>query len=146
MFSIKYSGRTIFYVQKLTQRVRLAKNIALFRVAGLIRTSAKRSMRTRRGASRPGTPPHAHTRAGLRAIQFVVDQAADAAMVGPIKFAGSTFFDQPIPHIHEFGGYFSSRRRYHQYPERSYMNYTLKRLIASGRLPREFSYGMAQVL
>lgn len=100
----------------------------------------------RKGASRPGNPPHAHTRTGLRAIEFVVDSAADAAIVGPIKFASSRFFDQPVPHIQEFGGIFRSRRSVSSYPERSYMYRTLKKLTAAGLLPREFSYGMAQVL
>ena len=146
MFSVKYSGKTIWYTQKLSQRVRIAKDAALYRAAGFIRTAAKRSMRVRRGASRPGTPPHAHTRTGLRQIQFIVDQQAGAALIGPIKFSGSNFFDQPVPYIQEFGGIFRSRKRSVTYPERSYMKYTLNRLVASGQLSRDFNYSMARIL
>lgn len=146
MFSFKYSGKVTFYIQKLNRRVKVAKNRALYRAAGLLRTATKRSMRLRPGPSRAGRPPHAHTRTGLRVIEFVVDDAANAAMVGPIKFAGSRFFDEPVPHIQEFGGVFVSRKSYHRYPERSYMHYTLKKLVNSGALPKSFAYGMAQVL
>lgn len=142
----KYTAKTFFYLQKLNQRVRVAKIKALFQTAGLVRTATKRSMRLRGGASRSGTPPHAHTRAGLRQIEFVVDFAAGAAIIGPVKFPGSNYFNEPVPHIHEFGGIFLARRGYWTYPQRSYMNYTLKKLVAAGRIPRQFSIAMGHVL
>lgn len=146
MFGIKYSSKPLFYAQRLATRVRIAKSRALYRVAGLVRTSAKRSIRVRRGPSSAPAPPHAHTRAGLRAIEFVVDEAAGAAIVGPVKFAGSNFFNEPVSHIHEFGGVFIARRGYWRYPKRSYMNYTLERLVASGKIPREFTIAMGRVI
>jgi len=146
MFSLKYSGRTIFYFQKLNTQVRVARSRGLYRVAGLIRTASKRSMRLRLGASRPGTPPHAHTRAGLRVIEFVVDEAAGAAIVGPVKFPGSNYFNEPVTFVHEFGGIFISRRNYSTYPERSYMYHTLQRLQSAGLIPRQFAVAMGRVL
>ena len=146
MFAVKYSAHFINYFQKLTHHVRVAKNRALYRTAGYISTAAKRSMRLRVGSSRPGTPPHAHTRQGLRVIQFIVDESAGAALIGPIKFPNSRFFNEPVTYIQEFGGVFISRRGYWTYPERSYMYYTLKKLAASGKLSNEFSYSMARVL
>jgi len=146
MFGVKYSTKPLLYVQKLNTRVRVAKSRALYQVAGLVRTSAKRSMRLRIGPSSPTTPPHAHTRAGLRAIEFVVDEAASAAIVGPVKFAGSNFFNEPVTYIHEFGGTFLARRGYWRYPERSYMHFTLKRLVASGKIPQEFTLAMGRIL
>ncbi len=146
MIGVKYNARLLFYFQKLKSRVRIARNKALYRTAGLIRTSTKRSMRLRRGPSRPGTPPHAHTRMGLRVIEFIVDDAAGAAMIGPLKFPGSNYFNEPVPFIEEFGGRFISRRSYATYPERSFMYYTLKKLVASGKIPTEFAVSMAQVL
>jgi hypothetical protein len=143
---MKYSGRVLFYVQKLTQRVRVAKNRALYRTAGLIRTATKRSLRIRRGASRPPAPPHAHTRGGLREIRFIVDEAQGAALIGPLKFGTSNFFNEPVPHMHEFGGMFIARRGYWRYPKRSYMKYTLDKLVASGKIPREFSASIAEIL
>lgn len=146
VFGIKYSTQPLRIAQTFTTRVRVAKSRALYQVAGLVRTSAKRSMRLRRGASTPTFPPHAHTRAGLRAIEFVVDEAAGAAIVGPIKFSGSNFFNEPVTYIHEFGGTFLSRKGYWRYPERSYMYYTLKKLVASGKIPQEFTLAMGRVL
>lgn len=146
MFSLKYSGRVLFYTQKLTQRVKIARNRALYRTAGLIRTATRRSMRVRPGPSSPDTPPHAHTRSGLREIRFVVDVGEGAAIIGPLKFNSSRFFDQPVPHIHEFGGIFLARRGYWRYPKRSYMKYTLDKLIANGKIPRQFAASMAEII
>lgn len=146
MFGLKYSVKPLWYAQKLNKRVTLARNRGLYQVAGLVRTTSKRTLRLRIGASSPGFPPHAHTRAGLRQIEFVVDEAAQAAIVGPIKFSGSNFFNEPVTYIHEFGGTFLSSRGYWRYPERSYMYYTLKKLAASGRIPKEFTLAMGKVL
>lgn len=131
---------------KLQKKVRDAKNKTLYRVAGLVRTAAKRSMRTRAGASNPGFPPHAHTRGGLRVIEFVVDTGASAAIVGPLKFPGSNFFNEPVPYIHEFGALAIHRRRFYSYPARPYMSHTLKALMKSGKIPREIKVSMGQVL
>lgn len=146
MLTTKYSGKILFYAQKLNRQIRVARNRALYRTAGLVRTSTKRSMRLRKGVGVPGHPPHAHTRAGLRAIEFVVDEFAGAAMIGPVKFPGSNYFNEPVTYIHEFGGIFVARRGYWRYPERSYMNYTLKKLVMSGRIPKEFTLVMGRVL
>jgi hypothetical protein len=103
-------------------------------------------MRLRPGPSSPGKPPHAHSRNGLRVIQFVVDEAAGAALIGPVKFAFSSYFNQPTTYIQEFGGTFIARRGYYTYPERSYMGYTLKKLVASGKIPKQFTVSLAEVL
>lgn len=146
MIGLSYSAKTLFYVQKFNKQVRTAKSKGLYRVAGLVRTTAKRTLRVRPGVSTPGFPPHAHTRAGLRVIEFHVDTLAEAAIVGPVKFPGSNYFNEPVTYIHEFGGTFLSLRGYWRYPERSYMYYTLKKLAASGRIPKEFSLAMGRIL
>lgn len=143
---MKYSAKTIWYFQKLNQRVKVGKSRAIFRVAAYIRTSAKRSMRLRSGPSQAPAPPHAHTKAGLRAIEFAVDPSLESAIVGPVKFPGSNFFDSPVPHIHEFGGSYLARTGIYQYPQRPYMSTTLKRLHASGVIPRQYSASLAEVL
>lgn len=146
MFGIKYSTKPLLYVQRLATRVKVGKRTALYRVAGLVRTSVRRNLRVRPGASTPRHPPHAHTRAGLRVIEFVVDESAEAAIIGPIKFPGSNYFNEPVTYVHEFGGTFLSFRGASNYPERSYMNHTLKQLVASGRIPSEFSIAMGRVI
>lgn len=102
-------------------------------------------MRTRDGASRPGTPPHAHTRGGLRVIKFDADVKADAGLVGPVKFPGSNFFNEPVPHIHEFGGEYVSRRSIATYPERSFMWGPTKKLIRRGKIIKRYSVALGRL-
>lgn len=144
---MRYSARTVFYFSKLHRRVKIGRNRGLYRVAGLIRTATKRSMRLRpKGTtSRPDHPPHAHVPNGLRVIQFSV--FGNSAIVGPMKFPNSRFWDEPVTHIHEFGGtYISSKGIIARYPERSYMGTTLRRLMERGKIPREFSVSIAEAL
>lgn len=140
--TLKATFKGIFYLQKFQYTVDKGKRKGLRGVAALIRGACIRSLRISKRTSSPGNPPFAKSRGGLRVIQF--DVYGDTAVIGPIKFAGSNFFNQPVPHIHEFGGTFYSRLKYFQYPERSYMNHTLKQLIARGAIPREFSVGMGR--
>jgi len=144
VLAIKYSGRVQFFFEKFRKRVRIARNQALYRTAGLIRTACRRTIRVRSGPGKAPNPPHAHTRGGIREIRFSV--FGDSAIIGPIKFAGSNFFDQPVPHIHEFGGTYIARRFLATYPQRSYMSATLKRLEQQGAIPRQFSAVVARIL
>lgn len=146
MYSVNYNTKVLYYFQKLQTRIKIARDRALYRVSGYVKTATKRSMRTRVGASEPGRPPHAHTRTGLRMIEFRVDTLAGASIIGPVKFAGSNFFNEPVTYVQEFGGTFISRRGFSQYPKRSYMKYTLDKLVSSGKLPRQFSASMGRVL
>lgn len=132
--------RATFYLQKFTYTVDRGKKRSLNRVAALVRASCIRTLRISQQTSPPGSPPFAKTRGGLRVIEYVTFQ--DTAIVGPVKFPGSDFFNQPVPHIHEFGGTFFSKRAYFNYPERSYMGHTLNQLIARGAIPREVKVGM----
>lgn len=132
--------KSIFYLQKFTYTVDKGKKRGLNKVAALVRASCIRTLRISKQTSPPGSPPFAKTRGGLRVIEYVTYQ--DTAIVGPVKFPNSNFFNQPVPHIHEFGGTFFSRKAYFNYPERSYMGHTLKQLIARGAIPREFSVSM----
>lgn len=144
MLALKYSGKIQFFFEKFHRRVRIARNQALYRTAGLIRAACRRTIRVRARASNPPSPPHAHTRGGIREIRFSV--FGDSAIIGPIKFAGSNFFDQPVPHIHEFGGTYIARRFLATYPERPYMSATLRRLHEQGAIPRQFSAVVARIL
>lgn len=138
MFSFLFKG--IAYTQKFEHNLRKGKRRGLHRVAGLIRVTAIRSIRVSPNPSAPGTPPHARKRGGLRDIKFDVYQ--NGAIIGPIKYSRSNFFNQPVPHIHEFGGTYMGLFGYARYPQRSYMNYSLQQLHRRGLLPREFNVGM----
>jgi hypothetical protein len=132
--------KSTFYLQKFTYTVDKGKKRGLNKVAALIRASCIRTLRISKQTSPPGSPPFAKTRGGLRVIEYVT--YGDTAIVGPIKFPNSDFFNQPVPHIHEFGGTFFNKRAYFNYPERSYMGHTLNQLIAKGAIPQEFKVGM----
>lgn len=150
---IKYSSKINFYLGKVYRRVKVGRNRALYRTAGLIRTSAKRNLRIRSGPGRPGKPPHAHRRGGLRVIQFHV--SGNKAIVGPLKFPRSNEWNEPVPFIHEFGGTFIRRSRIPdekrtlrrvRYPQRSFMGETLERLMRKDKIPKQFRVSIAEVL
>lgn len=138
----KFVGRSLFYLQKFNTRIERGKKNSLFRTAALIRGASIRTLKINQQTSSPGTPPYAKTRGGLRVIEFNV--YSNGAIIGPVKFPGSDFFNQPVPHIHEFGGTFFSQFSYYSYPQRSYMGHTLKQLVARGAIAREFKVGIAR--
>lgn len=62
------------------------KRAALSRAGASVRLRAKRSMRKRKGTSRPGKPPHAHVGTLRRLLFYAWDPAADSVVVGPLRF------------------------------------------------------------
>ena len=143
MLGVKYSGKVIYFFDKLSMKVRVEKNNMLYRLAGYVRTTARRTIRERPGPSTPGKPPHAHMREGLRNIQFAVN--GDQAVIGPVKFPWSNWFNEPTPHIHEFGGTYFSRTAIADYPQRPYMSVALQKLRDRGIIPRQISATIATV-
>ncbi len=147
MLALKYSGRVIYFFRQFHHRVKVAKNKALYRTAGLIRSACIRSIRVSPRPSTPGQPVHSRTRSGLRLIRFAVSSTEDSALIGPIKFGNSNRWDEPVPHIHEFGGTFTSIWSYFAtYPQRSYMGFTLDKLRRQGVIPRQFATSIARII
>lgn len=144
MMRVKYSSRVNIFVQRLKARTERGKRAGLYRVSGLIASSAKQSLRLRPRASRPGTAPHAHTKGGLRVIRFFVDR--NTSIIGPIRFPRSRRFNQPVPFIHEKGGlvYSLFSGRFVTYPARPYMSKTIERL--RNKIPKEFSVQMGRII
>lgn len=140
--SLKWFFKGVFYSTKFNATVQKSKQAGLQRLAAYIRGATIRSLRISQRTSAPGKPPYAKTRGGLRIIQYSLYR--NGAIIGPVKFPGSNFFNQPVPHIHEFGGTFMSRKGFRQYPERSYMNSTLQQLQKRGAISKEYSVGMAR--
>ncbi|NUQ11337.1 MAG: hypothetical protein HUU26_03275, partial [Gemmatimonadaceae bacterium] len=58
---------------------------ALSRAGAFIRQRAKSSIRRRRGASRPGNPPHSHTGYLRNFIFFGYEPATESVVIGPVK-------------------------------------------------------------
>ncbi len=147
MLALKYSGRVIYFFRQFHHRVKVGKNKALYRTAGLIRSACIKTIRVSPNPSSPEKPVHSRTRGGIRLIRFSVSSMEDSAIIGPIKFAWSNKWDEPIPHIHEFGGTFASRFSYFAtYPKRSYMGHTLDKLRRQGVIPRQFAASIARIL
>lgn len=140
--SLRTFFRAVFYTTKFNRAVAKGKTAGLERLAAYIRGAAIRTLRISQRTSSPGNPPYAKTRGGLRIMKYTVYK--NGAIIGPVKFPGSNFFNQPIPHIHEFGGTFFSRKGYYRYPQRSYQGHTLRQLQKRGAIPKEFSVGVAR--
>lgn len=111
------SVKTIAQVKKLffdREAVQKAVDAAtvrtLNRLGAMVRLTARRSMRRKKGPSAPGQPPHAHggpkkagkkfTGAWLKElILYSYDPLTRTVVVGPLKFRRSN-----VPALHEFGG------------------------------------------
>lgn len=147
MLALKYSGRVIYFFRQFHHRVKIAKNKALYRTAGLIRSACIKTIRVSPNSSPPGTPVRSRTRGGIRLIRFAVSSSGESALIGPIKFSYSNQWDEPVPHIHEFGGVFASRFSYFaRYPQRSYMAHTLQKLKRQRAIPTTFAASIARII
>jgi len=83
-----------------------AKRAVLSKAGAFIRTTARHSIRTRKGSAPPGKPPHSHEGSLRRLIYFGYDRSSDSVLVGPVGFKRST-----VPHVLEFGGKTEVKRR-----------------------------------
>lgn len=120
------------------------KASALVKLGGFCRRVSQRSMRRRKGPSKPGQPPHAHRYSYLRDyVMFAFIPADDQVVVGPIKLEGSDYYSKPLPSVHEFGGVFRTwqRRRIMSFPERPFMRPALmvtvnnfERILGNGKI------------
>lgn len=72
---------------------------ALSKAGAFIRTRARSSMRTRKGASAPGRPPHAHFGSLKRLLFFAYDRDRKSVVVGPVKYRKGV-----APALNEYGG------------------------------------------
>ena len=142
---LKLSARTVTFFKQLKARVQRGKRNAIYSVCGLIRRDAINRLRVRSGASNPPASPHAHTRAGLRVIDFHV--SGNTGIVGPRKFSSSNQYNEPVPAIHEFGKQVITLGKVFKtvsYPKRPYMSKTVERLKT--KIPREFSIQLGKVI
>jgi hypothetical protein len=82
-------------VDKSTRRV-------LSRFGAFVRRSAKQSIRKRKKASAPGTPPSSHTGLLKRFIFFGYDRTKDSVVIGPVRLTENNRGDAPS--LLEYGG------------------------------------------
>lgn len=143
---MRYSARTVFLAQKLHRRVKIAKNRILYRAAGRVRLTARRMIRVvaHDRPSKAPAPPHAHKPEGIRTIVYSVQEALGYAVVGPLKFSNSRYWDEPVPHMHEFGGQFKSRKTTAKYPKRPYMSRAVKKLEDGGYFDKDVNVSVSE--
>ena len=142
---LKLSARTVTFFKQLKVRAKRAKRNALYSVCGLLRRDAINRLKVRPGKSTPPGSPHAHTRGGLRVIDFHV--SGNTGIIGPRKFPSSNKYNKPVPAIHEFGGeVFSLGKKFRQYsfPARPYMSKTVEKLAP--KLPKQFAVQMGRII
>jgi len=74
------------------------------------RKTAQQSMRTKKGASPPGSPPHAHGNKYLRKFYFfVVDKKQKNVVAGPVRL--SKYSNIHLPKVLEGGGIIAKKTR-----------------------------------
>lgn len=97
---ITFDIRSLFFDRgAVTRAVDKAKRAVLSKAGAFIRTTARHSIRTRKGSAPPGKPPHSHKGTLRRLIFFGYDRSSDSVVVGPVGFRRST-----APNVLEFGG------------------------------------------
>ncbi|HRQ11533.1 MAG TPA: hypothetical protein PLG36_10955 [Trueperaceae bacterium] len=75
------------------------KRKVLSQAGAYIRTTARTSIRKRKGTAPPGKPPHSHEGSLRKLILFGYDRTSDSVVVGPVGFVKST-----TPRALEHGG------------------------------------------
>ena len=103
---IKITVRTQFDKRKLKKKAETATFTSLSEAGGAVRKTAKRSIRKRKKASKPGSPPHTQTGMLKRVIRYDVTNNRTVVAIGPVnEIAGQLW------NLHEFGGVATKRRK-----------------------------------
>lgn len=96
------------YASKVDRRIKNKQRKVLFALGKYLKTTMQRSMRYRKGPSKPGQPPSAHKKTGapLRStIRFEVDLVSGSVVAGPLKFHSvSQPSGKPVPELIDKGG------------------------------------------
>ena len=94
MFSFKVEAfrANFFDSSSVINAVDKATRKALSKFGAFVRTSARGSIRRRKGVSKPGQPPYAH-QGDIKEILFAYDSQSKSVVIGPVK-----------KNIHYFGG------------------------------------------
>jgi len=114
--------------KRVHRKARQGSIKSLGHAAAVIRLTAKRSIRKRKGPAPRGSPPHTRTKRLPSSILYVVDKTRGMALVGPsrriVGIAGAE---------HEHGG----RWRRERFPRRPFMFPALEK--TAPRLPKHWA-------
>jgi len=85
---------------RVIRAVDKARRAVLSKAGAFIRTTARHSLRRKKGAAPPGQPPHSHTGLLKRFLYFAYEPASDSVVIGPAKL------NKPgaAPRVLEHGG------------------------------------------
>jgi len=108
---IKITVRTQFDKQKLKKKAETATFTSLSEAGGAVRKTAKRSIRKRKKASKPGSPPHTQTGMLKRVIRF---SSKDSCSACSAKTKASKRYSSLIkPHRFKVGEHGPIRAKQH---------------------------------
>lgn len=117
--------RTRDETHKVKRKAKRANIENLGHAGAALRIAAMRSIRRRKKAAPPGSPPHTQTRRLPRAIKYAVDKQRQNVVIGPDAESVGR-----VGGVHEHGGRYYRRR----YPPRPFMGPALEKIRP--RLPR----------
>lgn len=98
MLTLRYK-LVFFDTAKVKRHIDWAQRRAMIRAGGFLRQTARRSIRRRKGTSRPGSPPRSHAGQLRDLLFFSYDAELESLVVGPVRFRKGN-----APHLLEFGG------------------------------------------
>lgn len=75
---------------------------SLSRFGAFTMTRVRRSLRTRKGVSEPGSPPSVHGTIYRKSVLFYFDRVRKSVVIGPYQFNGNR--STPVPELLESGG------------------------------------------
>ena len=98
-FTVKQSKQNFFDRKAVTDAIGKAKAGVLAKQGAYVRTIARRSMKKKKGPSKPGTPPNVHEGQIKDFLYFAFDAETDTVVVGPAKLGNGS-----APDVLEHGG------------------------------------------
>jgi len=96
-----------FDSQAVLEKVDAATRKVLSKFGAFVRTTARHSIRKRKGVSSPGSPPSSHVGTLKRLIFFGYDLSARSVVIGPAPFRSTV----EAPPLLEYGGTASRKDR-----------------------------------
>jgi hypothetical protein len=98
---IRLNVKALFFESAaVLQKVDAATRKVLSKFGAFVRTTAKHSIRKRKAASAPGSPPSSHVGTLKRLIFFGYDLSARSVVIGPAPFRSTV----EAPPLLEYGG------------------------------------------
>jgi len=105
---IRLDVKALFFdSQAVLEKVDAATRKVLSRFGAFVRTTARHSIRKRKGVSAPGSPPSSHVGTLKRLIFFGYDLSARSVVIGPAPFRSTV----EAPPLLEYGGTASRKDR-----------------------------------